>query len=171
MKLRMLSLLFAVAIITSCTTTRTSTSDNAAYAGLPSTIRLDFERHYPDATNVTWTNYDGSTIPIDWELTDWTVLGTDDYVVRFDMGSDNYYAWYDADGTWIGSAYAMNSTAILPSAVRTTLNSQYKDYTIESIQKETWKDKTAYELKLASGDSRVKLLIDSNGTILKQKDK
>ncbi|MGZ5189722.1 MAG: PepSY-like domain-containing protein [Flavisolibacter sp.] len=171
MKLRILSLLFAVAIVTSCTTTRTSTSENAAYAGMPAMIRLDFERHYPDATNITWTNYDGSTLPIDWELTDWTALGSDDYVVRFDMGSDNYYAWYDADGTWIGSSNAISSSSILPSAVTTTLNSQYKDYTIESIQKETWKDKTAYELKLVSGDNRVKLLIDSNGTIIKQKDK
>ena len=171
MKLRILSLLAAAAIITSCTTTRTSTSDNAAYAGMPASIRMDFERHYPDATNVTWATYDGSVLPIDWELTDWTVLGTDDYVVRFDMGSDNYYAWYDADGTWIGSAYTLSNTAILPSAVSTTLNNQYKGYTIESIQKETWKDKTAYELKLVSGESRVKLLVDANGTILKTKDK
>jgi hypothetical protein len=171
MKLRILSLLAAAAIITSCSTTKTSTSENAAYAGMPSTIRLDFERHYPDATNVAWTNFDAAAVPIDWELTDWAVLDNDDYVVRFDMGSDNYYAWYDANGTWIGSAYAVSNTSLLPSAVTTTLNSQYKDYTIESIQKESWKDKTAYELKLANGDSRVKLLIDSNGTILKQKDK
>jgi hypothetical protein len=171
MKLRFLSLLAAAAIITSCTTTRTSTSDNAAYADMPAAIRLDFERHYPDATNVTWSNYDAIAVPIDWELTDWAVLDNNDYVVRFDMGSDNYYAWYDADGTWIGSAYAVSNTALLPSAVRTTLNSQYKDYTIESIQKESWKDKTAYEFKLVNGESRVKLLIDANGTILKQKDK
>ena len=171
MKVQILSLLLSAAIITSCTTTRTSTSENAAYAGMPAAIRMDFERHYPDATNVTWTNYDGSTVPIDWELTDWTVAGTDDYVVRFDMGSDNYYAFYDADGTWIGSAYAMSSTSILPSAVTTTLNNQYKGYTIESIQKETWKDKTAFELKLVNGESRVKLLVDSNGTVLKSKDK
>ena len=170
MKLRILSLLIAAAIITSCTTTQTSTSENAAF-GLPSSVRLDFERHYPDATNVTWSNFDAATVPIDWELTDWAVLDADDYVVKFNMGNDAYFAWYDANGTWIGSAYTMSATSTLPAAVTTTLNSQFKDYTIESIQKETWKDKTAYELKLVSGDNRVKLLVDANGTILKQKDK
>src|SRR3982751_6438214 len=105
MKVRILSLLAAAAIITSCSTTQTSTSDNAAYGGMPATIRMDFERHYPDATNITWTTYDAAALPIDWELTDWAILDNDDYVVRFDMGSDNYYAWYDANGNWIGSTY------------------------------------------------------------------
>src|SRR5215216_7259927 len=137
MKLHIMSLLAAAALIVSCSTTRTSTSENAAYASLPSTLRLDFERHYPDATNVTWSQYDATTVPIDWELTDWSAMDASDYVVRFDMGSNNYYALYDANGTWIGSAYAMSNTALLPSAVTTTLNSQFKGYTIDAVQKET----------------------------------
>jgi hypothetical protein len=170
MKLQIMSLLIATTIMVSCSTTQSSTSSNAAYGNMPQSVRVDFERHYPDASNVLVTHYDAATLPIDWELTDWTALDANDYVVSFNMGSDQYYAWYDSDGTWIGTAYAMSSS-ILPSDVTATLNSKFAGYAIDSIQKETWKDKTAYELKLDNGTNKVKLLVDAQGNILKQKDK
>jgi len=171
MKLQIMSLLTAAIVMASCSTTKTSTSADAAYGGMPQAIRMDFERHYPDATNIVVTNYDASIVPIDWELTDWSPLDASDYVVTFNMGNDKYYAWYDTEGTWIGSAYALQATSILPSAVSTTLNSQFSGYTIETLQKETWKDRTAYELRLVNADKRLKVLIDANGNVIKQKDK
>ena len=169
MKLPIISL-FAAVVMASCGTTRTSTNTSAAY-GLPVIIRSDFEAQYPTATNVTWSKYDMTTTPIDWELTDWTPMDNNDYVVVFDMGSDKVNAYYDANGTWIGSAYTLTNNSLLPSAVSTTVSNNYSGYTIESVQREMWKDKTAYEIKLKNNDSRVKLLVDANGTILKQKDK
>jgi hypothetical protein len=171
MKLQIMSLLTAAIVMTSCSTTQTSTSSNAAYGGMPTAVRTDFERHYPDATNIVVTNYDAAAVPIDWELTDWSPLDASDYLVTFNMGNDKYYAWYDANGTWVGSAYALEATSILPSAVTTTLHSQFNGYTIESLQKETWRDRMAYELKLVNGDKRLKVLVDANGTVIKQKDK
>ena len=109
--------------------------------------------------------------PIDWELTDWSPMDNNDYVVVFDMESDKVNAWYDSKGSWIGSAYTLNNNSLLPSAVSTTVSTNYSGYTIESVQREMWKDKSAYEIKLKNNDSRVKLLVDANGTILKQKDK
>lgn len=162
----------AALLVTSCQTTRTSTSTNAAYDNLPVSVRGDFVAQYPNATNVTWSQYDAATVPIDWEMTGWQVLDANDYVVRFDMGTDTYYAYYDTDGTWVGSAYAISNHNNLPSAVYGTLNSQFKDYTIEKVQREMWGDNTAYEIKLKrTDDDKVKLLIDTNGTILKQKNK
>ena len=43
---------------------------------------------------------------------------------------------------------------------------------IENVQREMWSGKTAYEIKLKkTDDDKVKLLVDSNGMILKQKHK
>ena len=38
----------------------------------------------------------------------WTVIDADDYVVQFDMDNEKYYAWYDTNGEWIGTAYVVN---------------------------------------------------------------
>ena len=61
---QIMSLVAAAALlVTSCETTRTSTSNNAAY-DLPVSIRADFEAQYPTATNVTWMRYDATTTPM-----------------------------------------------------------------------------------------------------------
>jgi hypothetical protein len=172
MKLQIMSLVAAAALaVSSCGTTRTSTSSNAAY-DLPASVRADFSAQYPTATNVTWSAFDPATAPIDWELNSWTMMDANDYVVKFDLGADTYYAWYDSDGEWIGSAYSVVDHARLPASVHATLNSQFPGYNIERIQREMWGDNTAYEIKLKkTDDDKLKLLIDSNGTVIKQKNK
>ncbi|HEU4471794.1 MAG TPA: PepSY-like domain-containing protein [Flavisolibacter sp.] len=168
---RLLSVIATVVVLASCSTrSTTSTSANNAY-GVPGTIQNGFAAQYPSATDVVWGPYDVATTPIDWELSGWSALDANDYVVQFNLGSDRYYAWYDADGTWIGSAYAMPNASGLPYAVNRTISSQFAGYNIESVQREMWKDRTAYEIKLKNGDNKVKLLVDSNGNILKQKNK
>jgi len=170
MKVKLLSLVLATILFVSCGTTYTSTTSNAAY-GLPANIRSNFTALYPDATNVTYTHYDAATVPIDWELAGWTALDAEDYVVTFDMGGRKYNTWYDSNGAWVGTATAVNYT-MLPSAISSLLQTKYTSYSIESVQKETWKDQTAYELKLKGiDDSKIKLLVDANGNILKEKAK
>ena len=34
-----------------------------------------------------------------------------------------------------------------------------------------WKDHLAYEIKLKNGDNKIKLLVDENGNLLKEKNK
>lgn len=168
MKLKLLSLVLATVLFFSCGTTYTSTTSNAAL-GLPENVRNSFVTLYPDATNVTYTKYDAATVPIDWEMTGWTALDAEDYLVNFDQGNQKYYAWFDSNGAWVGTVYAVNAT-MLPSAVSTLLKEKYDAYTIESIQRETWKDQSAYEIKLKNAeDAKVKLLVDVNGNILKEK--
>src|SRR5215218_2870973 len=135
MKLKIMSLVLATALFVSCGTTYTSTTSNAAY-GLPANIRTNFTALYPDATNVTYTQFDAATAPIDWELNGWTALDANDYAVSFDMGGR-----------------------------------KYTRYNIESVQKESWKEQTAYEVKLKNDMGNVKLLVDSNGNVLKEKTK
>ena len=158
-------------LVASCGTTYTSTSDNAAYnVTVPSGVRTNFAVAYPDATNVVWNAYDATVVPIDWKMSGWTVLDKDDYAVTFNMGSDTYYAWYDTNGNLVGTAYAITDYTKLPYAINSMLKERYKDYTIESVQRETFKSQTAYEVKLKQGeDMKVKLLVDANGNILKEK--
>jgi len=174
MKVKFLSLVAAAALfISACGTTYKSTSDNAAYkVTVPANIRNSFAVAYPDATVVVWDKYDDATVPIDWEMTGWPVLTSDAYVVNYKMGNDQYYSWYDANGTLVGTAYAISDYSRLPYAVNQTLAEKYKGYTIETVQREVYKSQSAYEIKLkAVDDSRIKLVVDTNGNVLKEKQK
>lgn len=169
MKLKMMSLIVTVGLLVSCGTTYTSTSNNAAYnVTVPSNIQANFAAQYPDATNIVWNSYDANNVPVDWTMTDWTALDADDFVVTFNVGSNQYYGWYDANGRLVGTAYAITDYSRLPYAVNSMLQDKYKDYTIESAQSEMSGTQTAYEVKLKSGDSKVKILVDSNGNVLKE---
>ena len=101
----------------------------------------------------------------------WTALDQNDYLVRFDMDNENYYAWYDSDGNWIGSAYVLKDHNQLPPAVSTAVNNKYAGYTIDNVNREFQKDRMAYEIELKKEDSKVKLLVDTDGNILKEKVK
>lgn len=170
MKFKMMSLVLATGLFFSCGTTRTSVSDNAAYnVTVPTTVKSGFAFNYPDATNVVWNKYDVAVVPIDWELTGWNTLGENDFAVTFDQGMNKYYAWYDANGNLIGTTYAVTDYTRLPTAVNMMIQNNYKGYTIDAVQREMWKSNVAYELKLSQGDNKVKLLVDNNGTVLKQK--
>lgn len=171
MKLKIMSLVTAMVLLLSCGSSRnTSTSSYPAY-DVPTGVQTSFTTQYPAATSVTWSAYDAAGVPIDWELTGWPAMTTSDYVVRFNLDNNNYYGWYDANGNWIGSTYVITDYSTLPTAINTTLNNQYPGYTISSVQRESWKDHTGYEIKMNSGDNKVKLLIDDNGNIIKQKTK
>jgi hypothetical protein len=170
MKLKLISLIVAVSVLVSCGTTYKSTSNNAAYnVTVPSGIQANFAAQYPDATNIVWNSYDAASVPVDWSMTDWATLGADDFTVTFNVGNNQYYGWYDANGQLVASAYAINDYSMLPYAVNSLLQDKYKDYAIESAQREMWGTQTAYEIKLKNADNNIKLLIDSQGNILKQK--
>jgi len=166
--------LVAAVLLLSCgtTTTTTTTSDNAAFS-VPATVNTSFTAQYPTATSVTWSAYDMNTAPmVDWELVGWQTMDAGDYVVRFDMDGQTYYGWYDDAGTWIGTAHVVSDFTTLPAPVTTTINNQFAGYKIDGVQREFWKDKIAYEVKLKkTDDDKVKLLVDPSGTILKQKNK
>ena len=143
---------------------------NADTVGVPSNIQSTFSTQYPTAGNVTWSAYDANVAPmVDWDLNGWPALGEGAYVATFNLNNDKYYSWYDANGDWIGTAYALGDYKSLPSPVNTTINDKFPGYTISSVNREMQKDKMAYEITLKNGDNKAKLLIDDNGTIIKQK--
>ena len=85
------------------------------------------------------------------------------------MNGDQYYAWYDAQGNWIGSTYVLRDFKTLPAPVTAMINEKFSGYTITSVNSEMQKDKTAYEIQLKNGDNKAKIVVDANGNIIKQK--
>ena len=169
MKLKILVLLAGLALMVSCGPSYKVTTSNGIQ--VPAGTVTIFTTQYPTASNVVWSVYDVNAVPIDWELTGWPELTTDDYVVRFTMDNSDYYAWYDKTGTWIGTAQVVSDFKSLPEAVNTMVTKDYAGYTISSVKKEMKKDNMAYELQLNNGNSKVKLLVDENGNVIKKKEK
>lgn len=169
MKLNNLIVAAGIVMLASCGSTYRATDQTVVVA--PDNVRTTFTTAYPNATNIVWYNYDQQQafVPIDWELTGWPAMDVNDYVVGFDMDGEKYYAWYDTDGTWIGSAYVVNDYKALPTAVLNTLNTQFADYSISSVNREFQKDRMAYEIEMKNSSSKVKLLVDGSGNIIKQK--
>ena len=168
MKLRDLFAVAAISLFTACETPYRATDGTIVVA--PDGIQTAFIEQYPGATNVTWTYYDPVVVvPVDWELAGWEVMDTDDYLVTFDMDNEDYYAWYDSDGNWIGTAYVVRDHTTMPTAITNLVNNQYPGYSITAVNREFEKDRMAYEVELKNSDTKVKLLVDANGNILKQK--
>jgi uncharacterized membrane protein YkoI len=151
-------------------TTVSATDTKSTTVTVPPGIQTAFTTQYPTAANVVWSNYDTMVVvPIDWELAGWADLDPDDYLVRFDMDNENYYAWYDSDGNWVGSAYVLKDHTKLPAAVNTVVTTKYAGYSITDINREFQKDRVAYEIEMKKDNSKVKLLVDADGNIIKEK--
>ena len=171
MKLKPFLAVAAVAIFAACETTYNATDSGVVV--VPETTQRAFVVQYPSSTNVAWSRYNADVVILnDWELSGWAIPDERDYVVQFDNEGEKYYAWYDSDGTWIGTAYVIRDYSRLPVVVNTTLSREYPSYTITSVNREFYKDRTAYEIVMKKADdTKVVLLVDNDGNILKYKTK
>jgi len=177
MKLTSFIAVAVIAVFASCSpsykaTDTSGTTTTSTTVVVPAGTQTAFTTQYPNASNVVWSKYDPlAAVPIDWELAGWTIMDTSDYLVRFDFDNENYYAWYDSDGNWIGSAYVVKDHSTLPAAVTSTLTSKYASYTIENVNREFQKDRIAYEIEIKKEASKLKLLVDADGNVIKEKIK
>jgi hypothetical protein len=169
MKLKALLAVAALGVMAACNTPYRATDTTVVEA--PDGVRTTFTTQYPTATNIVWNTYDPAMVPVDWELSGWGPLDRDDYLVRFDLDSENYYAWYDSDGNWVGSAYAVRDLSTVPAEVNNAVKNQFADYTISSVNREFHKDRMVYEVEAKNSTNKVKLLVDAEGNIIKQKTK
>jgi len=173
MKLKILILIAGIVVLASCgpsfrVTDQTTVSTDTI--GVPVEIKSAFSTQYPTATNVVWTTYDVKAVPlVDWDLNGWPAPGEGAYVVTYNINNDTYYTWYANNSDWIGTAYVVSDYKSLPPAVSSVINDKFAGYTISSVNREMQKDKMAYEIQLKNGDAKAKVLIDDNGTIIKQK--
>jgi hypothetical protein len=171
MKLKTIIAVAAIGLLAACDPSYRATDTGVVV--VPEATRQAFVDQYPDGINVVWSNYDPDVVIIhDWDLAGWPVIQTDDYAVRFDMGTDTYYAWYDNEGTWIGTAYVVKDYSTMPLSVRNSVTTLYPGYTITAVNKEFYRDRVAYEITLKNvNDSKVVVLTDMNGNVIKSKVK
>lgn len=169
MKLKTLLAVAGVGIFAACSTSYRATDTGMV---ISSDATRAFDLQYPNAANVRWSMYDPNVLVLnDWNMTGWSAIDANDYVVQFDNEGERYYAWYDSNGEWIGSAYAVRDFTVLPEMIRTELSEKYPGYTINSATKELNKDRVAYEVVLKNGDSKQIVVMDLNGVVLKSKMK
>lgn len=172
MKLRTCIAVAAVAVFAACGTPYQATDTGTLVVS--SDARNAFYTQYPAGSNVVWATYDANTpVLYDWEMTGWSTLDASDYVVTFTMDNENYYAWYDMDGTWVGSAYVVRDYNTMPAIVNTSITQLYPGYTIAGVNREYHRDRNLYEVKLkkTSDDSKMVILIDNDGNVVKSKVK
>ena len=169
MKLKTFIAVSVIGLFTACSSTYRATDTGVV---ISTDATRAFQLQYPTAANVVWSSYDPNVVILnDWDLAGWTVIDADDYVVQFDMDNEKYYAWYDTNGEWIGTAYVVNDFTALPGMVRSTIDTKYPGYTISKVNKEFHKDRIAYEIVLKDGDTKQVVLMDLNGVVLKSKMK
>jgi hypothetical protein len=160
----------AVVSLAACETTYQAT--DTGIITVSDNTRRAFIDQYPNSSNVAWSYYDPNVVVInEWELTGWETLDQSDYVVRFDMDNENYYAWYDSDGNWIGTAYVVKDFNTLPSLVSTSVRNKYPMHTITGVNREYYSDRMLYEIVVKKDDQKVVMLVDANGNIVKEKIK
>lgn len=171
MKRITLSSLATVCLLAACETTQTATN-TAAYPAydVPAVVTTSFTTQYPGATEVRWMTSTDVPLVVEREFVEWPVV-ENDHVARFRMNGVDYYAWYDANGTWIGTATAISDFNSLPSAVRATIDRDYQGYTITSVNQEWRGDVQTYEVEMKSSTHKAKLHIDQNGNVIKSKVK
>ena len=151
-------------------TSRSVEKSSKSSVAPPPAVEAVFIKQYPTASNVEWTAYDSlAAVPIDMRLTGWEGLDAEDYMARFDYKDETYYAWFDGDGKWIGSAYAMKDISKLPAAVNTAvknaIKSRYSGYEISKVNREFQTGKNAYEVELIKDESKVRMLVTPSGKI------
>ena len=169
MKLKTFIAVSVIGLFTACSSTYRATDTGVV---ISTDASKAFDLQYPTATNVVWSSYDPNVVILnDWDLAGWTVIDANDYVVQFDMDNEKYYAWYDTNGEWIGTAYVVNDFTALPGMVRSSIDTKYPGYTISKVNKEFHKDRIAYEIVLKDGDTKQVVLMDLNGVVLKSKMK
>jgi len=155
---------------TDTSNTKSSVSANATQSQPPTVVEPVFSKQYPTASNAVWSNYDSlANVPIDMRLTGWKKLDAEDHMVKFDYEDESYYAWYDSNGKWIGSAYTVKDISKLPvkvkTAVQNAIKTRYAGYEISQVNRELQTGKSAYEVELAKGDKEVRMLVTPAGKI------
>lgn len=131
---------------------------NAAYAQklpqaqVPSVIVNSFQKTFPKVMDVEW-NKKG-------EL----------YKVEFETGLQhkNHDAWYNSSGNLVKHTEELTSSE-LPAQVQTKINSDYKDYKLDDIEKITEGGKETYQVELKKRPEQWKIVFDTTGNILNKK--
>ncbi len=119
---------------------------------VPANIKSSFSSSYAQATDVEWDQKD------------------DSYHAKFEMNNTDHYVVYKQDGT-VEKKGREISPSELPAAVRTAINQQYANRTIEKAGTVEKDGKTMYKAKLDGDDEDLKVIFNADGSVVKEKEK
>jgi hypothetical protein len=159
----------------SVTNNTTNSNTNSGTTAMPNynppdNTRTAFQTKYPNATDVTWSQYKPYD-RINWEWTGWPSMDSSYSAVNYKMNNRSSWSWWDRNNNWIGSSSVLEDSTMLPDPVKKTLKKSYAGYNIKSIDEENDMNRTVYEIKLEKGDAHARVLVDKNGKILKKDTK
>jgi hypothetical protein len=136
---------------------------------VPEKVQASFREKYPDVRDVSWSHHEAVN-NFDWEWTGWPILDTADYLARFNYNGSDYWSWYDYENNeWVGSVANIKDYKGLPAPVNSYISTNYPGYTIDEVDQENDKNRTAYEIDLSKGEDKVTILVDVNGKLMKKK--
>lgn len=96
---------------------------------------------------------------IDWET------GANIYEVEFEIGRDDYKAYYDTQGELLMYKVEISEQK-LPAIIKNAARSKYPDYHFEDIDKIVRGSETFYKMELERGNIEVKLTYKKDGTLV-----
>lgn len=125
---------------------------------------------------------DGQGVPVESEIGEWIaqkyigalIVGReyDDGFLEIEYMHENLKktAYFNGSGSWVYSEWEV-AYAALPSAVRSTLNDRYSDYSIDRDDIEVQDDPSGlrYVIEMEQGDRDLKVYISSDGTVVSEK--
>jgi len=98
---------------------------------------------------------------IEWEI------AADIYQVEFEIGFVDYEAYYDKNGELLGYSHDCKQSD-MPALVINAIIAKYPDYNFEDIKKVISGTTQRYKVELEKNDVDVKVIVSSDGVILKE---
>ena len=120
---------------------------------VPAKVKTAFTEKFPNATKISW----GKENAKEWEA-------------EFKMNGKEYSANFDNNGNWKETEYRIDKSDI-PSAVKSTLDKNYKGYNIEVAEISETVSGKVYEFMIEKGDSDMEVVINSDGKLVKKEEK
>jgi len=132
-----LSAMFMAISFTACSQSR-----------VPAVVKTAFSKKFPAAKKVDWDK-EGKTR---WEA-------------EFELNEKDMSANFDLQGNWKETETDMEENA-LPANVDSVLNSQFSGYKIKEVAFSETPERSAYEIVIKKGESKLEVTIDKTGKIL-----
>ncbi|PVW12427.1 PepSY-like domain-containing protein [Marixanthomonas spongiae] len=129
--------------------TTIATAQDLQQSAVPSTLIANFQKEYPNATDVEWEK----------EM--------DHYKVEFDEGNFEHEIWYSASGAMVKMEQDISKN-MLPSAVTNAIKNSYSSYRIDDCEKLTENNETTYKVELEKWTDEKEVVFDEAGTVVKE---
>ncbi|NOY50613.1 MAG: hypothetical protein GXO88_08645 [Chlorobi bacterium] len=120
---------------------------------VPAKTGLSFAQKFPDAKKVKWDKENEH----EWEA-------------EFKMNGKEYSANFDSDGKWMETEYEIKASE-LPTAVKTTIDNEFKGFDIEEAEVSETPEGKVFELQMEQDGNDMEVAIAPDGKVMKKAEK